>query len=637
MISRDLEKRVNIFSIVVLLVFTTLGGRLAYMQLIQGKHYEKLAEGNRVRKLPIASPRGVFYDRYGAVLAANRPAFAVYITPAGLSQPDEVISRVAGIIGMTPEEVKKKITVQAGRPFEPVRLKTNLTPEEHTRLEELKSELPGVGVDVQPIRDYLNGELAANIMGYVGEVTADQLAGDKANTYESGDIVGQSGLEKTLDRYVRGVDGGRLVEVDARGRAVTTIGQIDPQPGDNVILTIDGELQKTTEKALDDAIAALQKQAKAQTGVGAAVVVNVKTGEVLALADRPSYDPNLFASGISQAQYQEILSKKALYNWAISGTYPPGSTFKMVTAAAALEEGVTTAKDTIYETGVYAPTKQKDWVPQGHGLVDIYRALEVSCDIYFYEMGSRLLSKGQYLLHDWAVQFGLGAKTGIDLPGEAAGTVAGPDSVKGLKDSRWYLADQTSAAIGQSFTTMTPIQMAVYTAEVANGGIRHRPYVVKQIVQPDGAVVLENKPQEVSRVQASPETWNIIREGMREVNMEPQGTAAWLFANYPVKTAGKTGSAENTRGQETHGWYVSFAPFDDPEIAVAVVIENAGHGSNSGGPVVKAIYDQYFHIPPPAPPKTPAPPTPPAPPPSPDPTPAPAPPTSTDGGGQTGP
>ncbi|MHB8928147.1 MAG: penicillin-binding protein 2 [Bacillota bacterium] len=613
MISRELEKRVNLFSVTVLLVFVVLGGRLAYMQLVQGNHYEKLAEGNRIRRLPIEAPRGILYDRYGAVLATNRPAFAVSITPAGLSQPDEVIDRLAGIIGMTPDEIRKKVAAQAGRPFEPVRLKTNLTPEEHTRLEELKSELPGVVVDVQPIRDYLNGQLAASVMGYVGEVSAEQMANNKDNIYQPGDIVGQSGLENTLDRYVRGVDGGRLVEVDARGRAITTLGQIDPQPGDNVILTIDAELQKVTEKALDDAIAALQKQGRAQTGVGAAVILNVKTGEVLALANRPAYDPNLFASGISQQQYKEILEKKALYNWAISGQYPPGSTFKMVTAVAALEEGLTTTKDTVFDTGVYAPTKQKCWVPAGHGLVDIYRAFEVSCNVYFYEMGTRLYRKGQYLLHDWAVKFGLGSKTGIDLPGEAAGTVAGPDSVKNNRDPHWYLADQDSAAIGQGFTALTPIQMAAYIAEVADGGIRYRPYVVKQIVQPDGKVVFENRPQEVGRVQASPETWNIVRQGMLEVNIGPEGTASWLFAGFPIKTAGKTGSAENGRGQETHGWYVSFAPFDDPEIAVAVVIENAGHGSNSAGPVAKAVYQQYFHIAPPAPPAPPVAPVSPAP------------------------
>ncbi|HEY3314393.1 MAG TPA: penicillin-binding protein 2 [Bacillota bacterium] len=595
MISRELERRVNLFTLVVLIVFVVLGSRLAYMQLVQGRQYERLAEGNRIRRLPIAAPRGLFYDRYGTVMVTSRPAFTVSITPSPAATSDEVLSRLSGIIGMSVADIRKEMAAQAGRPFEPVRLKTNLSPEEHTRLEELKSELPGVIVDVQPIRDYLEGTSAAHILGYVGEINAEQLAADKDKFYQPGDIVGQSGLEKTLDRYLRGVDGGRLVEVDVRGRPVATLGQIDPAPGDNVILTIDSELQKVTEKALDASIDNLQKQGKTQTGVGAAVVLNVKTGEVLALASRPAFDPNLFASGISTQQYADILKKRALNDFAISGLYPPGSTFKMVTAVAALEEKVVTPQDTVFDPGVYSLTRQKCWVPQGHGLVNMYRAFEVSCNIFFYEMGTRLYQKGQYLLHDWAVKFGLGQKTGIDLPGEAAGSVAGPDSVKDLTDKRWYLADQDSSAIGQGFHAFTPIQMASYVAIVANGGIRYQPYIVKQVIQQDGKIVVDNKPQEVGRVEASPETWATVRQGMLGANMGPEGTAAWLFANYPIKTGGKTGSAEN-RGVETHGWYVAFAPYDDPEIAVAVVVENAGHGSSSAGPVVKAVFDQYFHL-----------------------------------------
>ncbi|MDD4569367.1 MAG: penicillin-binding protein 2 [Tepidanaerobacteraceae bacterium] len=487
-----------------------------------------------------------------------------------------------------------------GAGYRPIRLKTDVDFQTVAKIEERR--LPGVVIEVEPLRNYLYGSMGSHIFGYVGEINQEELEASKDKGYRPGDKVGKIGLEKVLESYLRGTDGGQQVEVTASGKPIKVLGQKDSVPGHLVNLTIDVKLQQIAGNKLREQLLKLQTDKYKpfpNAKRGAVVALDVKTGEVLAIVSIPDFDPNMFARGITQKEWNEISQNtlKPMVNLAIAGTFPPGSIFKMVTATAALEEKITTESENIRCQGVYwtiAP--KKDWKPGGHGIVNIEKAIAESCNIFFYEMGRRV---GIDNLERYAKMYGLGSLTGIELPGEKAGTVASREYKKNAfsktQDKIWYPAETLDAAIGQGYNSFTPIQVANYIAAIANEGTWMKPHLIKSIIDTEGNAVLEKSPEIGGQLDISRKTYELVKKGMLGVT-SPGGTAYGVFADLPLSVAGKTGTAEWDVTQDPHGWFVAFAPYEDPEIAVAVFIEQAGSGGSTGGPVARAIFEEYFHL-----------------------------------------
>ncbi|SFL68442.1 penicillin-binding protein 2 [Pelosinus propionicus] len=587
--------RLDVLAIIIILVFVALVSRLGYLQVVQGKYYGEKADGNRIRLAPIMAPRGMFYDRNGIPLVSNRPGFAVSLLPISGPVPDEIILKVASILNIAPDEIKKKLSQHSGR-FEPIRIKSDIGPDIVTKIEERRAELPGVVIEIQPIRNYINNELAAHLFGYVSEINDVELekAKAKSNEYKSGDIIGKFGLEKVYDRELRGIDGGNQVEVDVTGRPVNVLGRKETVPGKNLTLTIDYKIQKAAETAIDEQLTYLQTKSEFRNAkAAAAIAMNPKTGEILAMVSRPTFNPNLFSGGISSKDWKALNENpnNPMNNKAISGEYPPGSTFKLVTGAAALELGKVTPEEKILDTG-------KHWIiPKGNsegealGWINFKEALTKSDNVYFYEMGNRL---GIDNLEKYARMFGLGVTTGINLPGESEGLVANQRYKEKVYGEEWYLSETFDAAIGQGFQLTTPLQVAVLMSEIANGGYRYRPYLVSQISSDKGEVIKTFAPEEVGRIQVSDRTLTLIRESLRDVALEG-GTAAQAFRDFPIAIAGKTGTAENPHGSD-HGWFIAYGPYEDPRIVVVVIVEQGGFGAGSAAPIARKIMEAAFNL-----------------------------------------
>jgi penicillin-binding protein 2 len=586
--------RLEFLFVIVVLVFVALISRLAFLQVIQGKNYERLADGNRIRLIPIMAPRGNFYDRNGSAMIANRPGFTVSIMPTSGPLPDDVVQKLATILNMKVDEVRQKVS-QPSANFEPIRVKSDIGPDVVTKIEERRSELPGVMIEIQPIRSYIYNELAAHIFGYVSEINDTELEEKKAAGYKSGDIIGKFGLEKVYDKELRGSDGGNQVEVDVMGHPVQVLGKKEPIPGNNLVLTIDANIQKAAEDAIDKQLAYLQARTQFRRAKAAsAIVMNPKTGAILAMASRPTFNPNSFSTGISSKDWKVLNDNpyNPMENKSISGEYPPGSTFKIVTGSAALELGKVTPEEKILDTGKHWIIPKTNADGEALGWINFKEALTKSDNVYFYEMGNRL---GIDNLEKYARAFGLGAVTGINLPGESDGLVANQRYKKKVYDEDWYLAETFDAAIGQGFQLVTPLQVAQVMEQIANGGHRFRPYVVSGITDNNGDVLKSFGPEETGHIDLSPATLKLIRESLRDVAKEG-GTAGQVFGNFPVPIAGKTGTAENPHGDD-HGWFAAYGPYDDPDIVVVVVVAQGGYGASSAVPIAEAILRAAFNLP----------------------------------------
>ena len=584
--------RLEALSIIVIVVMLTLISRLGYLQVLEGDYYSNLADGNRIRLIPAMAPRGLFYDRNGALLVSNRPGFTVSLLSLVGPVSDDVVARLANLLKLSKEDIYNKINQHTG--FDPIHIKSDVGPEIITVLEEKKDDYPGVVVEVQPIRNYINMELGAHIFGYVSEINETELEARKGQGYKASDIIGKFGLEKVYDKELRGIDGGGQVEVDVTGKPVQILGKKEPIPGCNLTLTIDENIQKAAEKAIDEQLAFLQtkteyKKAKA----AAAVVMNPKTGEIIAMVSRPAFNPNLFGGGISTKDWDFINNNPyhPLDNKVISGEYPPGSTFKVVTGAAALEEHKVTPEEKILDTGKHWIIPKVNAEGEALGWIDFRVALAKSDNVYFYEMGNRL---GIDLLEKYARMFGLGAVTGINLPYETDGLVANRRYKEKVYKEDWYLSETFDAAIGQGFQLVTPLQIAEVYSQIANGGTRYRPYLVSQITAPDGTIVKKFSPEKMGELNISKPTMNLIRESLRDVALEG-GTAGSVFKDFPVSIAGKTGTAENPHGSD-HGWFVAYGPYENPEYVVVVIVEQGGFGASSAVPIGKKILEAAFHI-----------------------------------------
>ena len=596
MLNKKYAYRLELLMIASMLIFAVLIGRMAYLQLYKGDYYYHLSEGNRIRAVKILAPRGIIYDCNGEELVKNEHGFVVSLLRTNKKPDMEVINKLAGIIEVPPEQILEKIK-QNEDSYEPIRIKSNLSAAMVTKIEERSEELPGILLELQSIRKYVNNELAVHVLGYVGEVSEYEISKDQNTDLKVGSIVGKFGLERFYDNYLRGTDGSYREEVDVAGRVVQTLDELPPKPGQGLVITVDGKLQREAEKIVDEHLKYLRSSGFAPNANAAAIIaIDPRNGAIKALVSRPGFNPNLFVNGISSKDWQAINDNPfdPMSNKVISGEYPPGSTFKIVTGSAALETGKVTPQEMIFDSG-------KHWlIPMGNaegealGWLNFHKALAASDNVYFYEMGNRV---GIDALKKYAALFGFGKTTGIDLFGETEGIIASPEYKMKVFDEDWYLGDTFNAAIGQGFNLATPIQLAVMLSAVANNGDIYRPHLVDKIVNDDGSVIKEIKPEKIGRLPVSAETLELLQSALKAVAQEG-GTAAQM-ANLSVPVAGKTGTAENPHGKD-HGLFVGYAPADNPNLVVVAVIDQGGFGSVSAAPIVQRIFEYIF------PPKQPA-------------------------------
>jgi penicillin-binding protein 2 len=666
--AEEMEKKLKVYTLAVILLLALLGGRLAVVQLFNNETYQTQAKENRIRLLPIKSPRGEIYASQGELLAGNEIVYSLSLSYLGLGKQEEVIENLLLILhdyypDITRESIEEKVELQKYRLYEPITLVHDISWDLVVRLEENRQSLPGVSIVVEPLRSYPQGNLAGHILGYIHSIDQNELQNSAEGEYSINSLIGKSGIEKQYEDALKGKDGARSVEVDAQGRPIRDLVTKEPEAGHNLYLTLDLELQQVMQKSMDNTLAQLQeKYPKAK--VGSAVLINVKTGAILAMCSSPAMYPDDWKGNISslraeyyfpQTEAYDPMQPGAMIDRSIQATYPPGSTFKMITGMAALDAEVTDPRnDYVTCTGNYwiAPYI-KCW--SVHGRVNYYSAMAGSCNVYFQEMGRRA---GNDQIIRVAREFGLGAKTGIDLPYEAKGLLPTPDwkqeissivtnnqyerkrkqleekydelmknavdeeERKSLEKKRanemikleaqyqidynfnttWQAFDTFNMSMGQGYNDYTVLQLANYVAAIANGGYLMQPYLLSKITDGEGNTIKKIEPRAINEVDVKPETVAETKRAMLAVS-QPGGTAHFLFYDFPesIGVGAKTGTAQTGRAgdnelKEFHGVFVAFAPFDDPEIAFAGVLEYGFSGGESGGIVARDVFRQYFGL-----------------------------------------
>ena len=591
MLNKRYANRLEAMLIAAVCILLVLLGRMAYLQLFKGDFYGEQADGNRLRRTKVTAPRGIFYDRDGVELVNNLPGYVVALRRQNNPYDEELLRALSDIIDMPVAEMRKKLEENSDS-YEPTRLKSNITPEMLTKLEEKKHELPGVMIEIQPVRNYLFKELGVHAIGYVGEVSQYDITQGSYKNMPVGSVVGKFGLEKTYDRYVRGIDGSYDEEVDVAGNVVKQLGQIDPVPGKSLQLTIDKDLQQVMEKAVDDHLAYLRSSGIAPGARAAAIVaLDPKTGAVRAMVSRPAFDPNLFVHGISEKDWN-IINNDPNYpmtNKVIGGEYPPGSPFKIITGAAALELGKVTPDELIFDSGRHWLIDMRNAGGEALGWLNFHEALRKSDNVYFYEMGNRL---GIDNIVTFAKKFGIGSPTGIELEGELSGLLPTPENKKkAFPGETWMLGDTFNAAIGQGINLATPLQLAMVMSCVAADGVYHPPYLVENLLNNDGSIYQKVEHKPARDIGVSINTLRLIQKALEGV-AEEGGTAAY-FANLPRQIAAKTGTAENPHGQD-HGLFVAYGPVEDPEIVIACIVEQGSFGTLAAGPIVYKVFEEWF-------------------------------------------
>lgn len=586
------RRRVRRLSIAAVVMFFVLATRLWYLQIIESDNLMDLSESNRLRFVPVAASRGAILDRNGKVLVSNMPSFSLAVIPQDVKNKDALLGKLARFLGIDESELQEKWEKGKGRAkYYPIMLASGISRDQLEYLEENELQLTGIDIEMKPVREYPNGCLAAHLLGYLGEINDNELDKQAFMDYNPGDFIGKSGIERNLEGELHGADGGRQIEVDARGRFLRTVSETHPTVGNSVFLTIDADLQKITESAFGDK-------------AGAAVVMDVNSGEILAFASNPEFDPALFTRKMTSKQWNDYLEDKRhpLENKALKGQYPPGSTFKIITALAGLEYGLIDENTTVDCHGSYRVGTSifRCWEKKGHGLVNLKQALKESCDVYFYQLAEKL---GVDRIAAVARDFGLGAPLGIGLENEKGGLI--PTAEWKLKKfgKPWYRGETLPVGIGQGYVLMTPIQLASMISTVANEGTVYRPYLVKKVTDPEGKVLKEFLPEVLRKVKANHEEFRAVKEGLFAVVNEPHGTGS-AARLYEVKVAGKTGTSQVVKMRDSkgeipyqyrdHALFVGFAPYDKPEVAVAVVIEHGEHGGAAAAPIAGRILRGYF-------------------------------------------
>lgn len=595
-----LLKKRSLFAIfLVFFFFAVIVARLWFLQISSGEEYKNLADNNRVRIRSVRAPRGHILDKFGREIVTNRPSFNVVMIREDSYDIDDVLKRLSNILNEDIDNLWEQIREAEGTPrYLPIVMKEDIDWETLAYLENHKYKFPGVRIEVQPVRTFHYGDLAANTIGYIGSITRKQLEDDKEGLYEGGDLIGKRGLERLRDKDLRGEKGNSSTEVNARGFEQRELKSLDPLPGNDLQLTIDAELQQAAEQFME-----IGEKA------GAVVAIEVNTGRVLAAASAPTIHLKDFIGGITQSNWDALLnnSKHPLLNKSVQAAYPPGSVYKIVTALAGLSEGVIDENTKIYCPGHYyfGGRIYRCWKHSGHGEVDLRKAITQSCDVYFYQVGERV---GVDNLAKYARKLGLGQKTGVEIEHEKSGLIPTKEWKRKRYKEKWHKGETLSIAIGQGFNLLTPLQVCLMTAVAANGGKVYKPQIIESVTTPEGEVIEQFEPQLLGELSDRERSFlRIIREGLVGVVQGKRGTAR----NVRIKgltIGGKTGTAQVVRIAQykglkekdipykfrDHAWFTCYAPADDPQIAVTVLVEHGLHGGSGAGPIARVILKKYF-------------------------------------------
>ena len=603
--SFSVRKKIKVYVVLVVISFLVILMRIWYLQILKGEDFMGQSEQNRVRKISLADYRGDIKDRLGNIIANVRPSFSLYVTPEDADNLSESLEFLSGLIEINKDKLTNDI--RRSPSFKNVLIKRDISRREVAYIEENKMLLPGIRIKVEPIRNYAHKNFASHVLGYLGEVSKGELKASKFGRYEPGDMVGKNGLEKIYESQLRGKKGFKEVEVDVSGRELKALRKLSPKTGNSLVLTLDSRVQGKLETLMDEVLGE-------NSAEGSAVVMNVQSGEIIAMVSKPSFDPNSFAAGISKKKWNSLVidEKNPLQNRTIDGQYPPASTYKVVTAYAALSEKIIKPESTIFCPGHFRLGKRnyRCWKKRGHGNMNLHDALVQSCDVYFYTIGHRL---GINNLAKYATKLGLGELTGIELKGEKAGLVPSKQWKKKIKNEPWYPGETISASIGQGYNLVTPLQSASMISTIASGGLLVRPYLVKRIEDSDGKLIQEIFPEIRRNIDIDPEVLKHLKEGLRGVVYDARGTGHRARLKNVI-VSGKTGTAqvvgmkaseeidpeeETPYSHRDHAWFVAFAPYEKPEVAVSVIIEHGGHGGHTAAPIAREILKTYFsHYPP---------------------------------------
>ncbi|VEN73582.1 Beta-lactamase [Candidatus Desulfarcum epimagneticum] len=577
-------------------MFTLLLARVYYLQIVKGEDFSRLSENNCIRLQYVEAPRGLIFDRNGELLVENRPAFDLSIILKDAGSLDRTIEKLSRHTSIDAAEIRSRIAKKKGRRgYKPILIRHDIGRDMLAAVEVHKFDLPGVVVKIRPRRHYIHRKSAAHLIGYLSEISPGELKNPKYSAYRGGDYIGKFGVEKAFERFLRGESGGRQVEVNAAGQVVNVLNEVKARPGHNLFMTIDHALQKKAEALLENV-------------AGAVVAMAPHSGEILAMASSPSFDQNAFVDGMTRKQWGSIISNsdRPMRNKAIQAEYPPASTYKIVTAIAALEEGVIDERSRIHCPGHYEYGDRvfRCWKTTGHGRVTLEEALGVSCDVFFYHLGQKI---GVEKLSWYAKACGLGALTGVSLVHEEQGLVPTAAWKKRKTGIPWRGGETLSVAIGQGYNLATPLQLAVLISAVANGGVRHRPLIVKRIEDAGGAAVEKSAPVVMGKLHASPKTLSVVRSGLWRVVNKSSGTA-WAIRAPGVVISGKTGTAQLVSRKvnedmlkkkpahlKAHALFVAYAPHKDPKIAISVVVEHGEHGAAAAGTIARDLVHAYLN------------------------------------------
>ena len=594
------RQKIKVYVILVVISFLGLWMRVWYLQILKGKDFMGQSEENRVRKVSLPDYRGAIKDRRGETVVNIRPSFNLYVTPEdadNLPKSLELLSRTMEI-----KEENLKENIRKSRSFQDVLVKKDISRKDTAYIEENKMRLPGISIKVEPLRSYVYKDFAAHVLGYLGEISKGELKTPEYKAYRLGEMIGKNGLESVYEFNLKGKKGFKEVEVDVSGRELKTLRKLSPEVGDSLILTLDVRVQKKLEELMGEISTTNPVE-------GSVVVMKVQTGEIIAMVSKPSFDPNLFAAGISREQWNSLVNddKHPLQNKAIDGQYPPASTYKLVTAYAALAENLIEPETTIFCPGHFRLGKRRYrcWKKGGHGAMNLHDALGQSCDVYFYTLGHRV---GVDNLEKYARKFGLGERTGIGLKGEKPGLIPSKLWKEKNRNEPWLLGETISASIGQGYNLVTPLQNVSMISTLANGGLLLRPYLVRKIEDSDGNVIREIFPKIIKNIEIDLEILKLLKEGLRGVVNEPHGTGHRARLKNIV-VSGKTGTAQVVAMKDSeavipedetpysfrdHAWFIAFAPYKKPEVAVSVIIEHGGHGGAVAAPIARKILETYF-------------------------------------------
>ncbi|MFW5873410.1 MAG: penicillin-binding protein 2 [Bacillota bacterium] len=610
-----MKKRIKLLKFMIIIIFIILLGRGFQLQIIQGEQYFRLAENNRISIRPINAPRGRIYSSDGSTLVSNKLSYNLYFQPnelpPGVSR-DDVFTRMTKTSGYNREELEKDF--QRGKerssPGEGILIKRNLNDQEMVRLEENRDILPGIHIREAALRDYVYDNTGSHIFGYVGEIGISDLKNSSENglDYTGGDIIGITGLEREYENYLKGDKGFESIQVNHLGHRTELLDQKSPEPGHDLFLNIDWDLQKHVEEIMEQYITELQEKAEEDDDIAmpqgsSAIVMEVETGKILSMVSYPDFNPNDFADGFRTSDYNQLLEDplKPLINRNIMTTESPGSIFKLVTATAAVEN-LDIKADTSFvdRTGRFnIPGWSRaftNWLGYGEGEMSFTRAMARSNNIIFYELGYELYKEfGGSKLVETAREYGLGKKTEIDLPEERKGLVPDGQWKRETRGESWYPGDSVNMSIGQGDTLITPLQAAQMTAAVANRGEIYKPRMVNEIRSDSGELIEDYQPELVKRLPYSNKTYEIVEEGMLETVMHDRGTASTPFSDFPIDIAGKTGTAQMGSSGSSHAWFVSYGPVPEPEIAVVIFIDQ-GETSSNAVPIAADIYSYYYDL-----------------------------------------